>query len=70
MAEIAKGRFDHRIREQRKDEFGELYMAFDRMAQALQDRQAGANLPTPAPTLHPRAAPPADTLPAVGPSQR
>lgn len=70
MAEIAKGRFDHRIREQRKDEFGELYMAFDRMAQALQDRQAGANLPTPTPTLHPRAAPPADTVPAIGPSPR
>jgi eukaryotic-like serine/threonine-protein kinase len=42
MGEIAKGRFDHRIDEQRKDEFGELYQAFDRMAQALQDRQAGA----------------------------
>ena len=51
MGEIAKGRFDHRIREQRKDEFGELYAAFDRMAQALQDRQAGANVPTPTPTL-------------------
>ena len=47
MGEIAKGRFDHRIEEQRKDEFGELYQAFDRMAQALQDRQAGAALPTP-----------------------
>jgi serine/threonine-protein kinase len=41
MAEIAKGRFDYRIREQRKDEFGLLYAAFDSMAQALQDR-AGA----------------------------
>jgi serine/threonine-protein kinase len=51
MGEIAKGRFDHRIREQRKDEFGELYLAFDHMAQALQDRQAGANVPTPTPTL-------------------
>jgi len=40
MAEIAKGRFDHRIREQRKDEFGELYASFDAMAQALQDREA------------------------------
>ena len=47
MGEIAKGRFDHRIREHRKDEFGELYSAFDRMAQALQDRQAGANVATP-----------------------
>ena len=42
MAEIAKGRFDHRIREQRKDEFGQLYAAFDQMAQALNDREAGA----------------------------
>ena len=56
MGEIAKGRFDHRIREQRKDEFGELYMAFDRMAQALQDRQAGANVPTPTPTRGPAPA--------------
>jgi serine/threonine-protein kinase len=51
MGEIAKGRFDHRIREQRKDEFGELYAAFDRMAQALQDRASGASPPTPTPTL-------------------
>jgi serine/threonine protein kinase/HAMP domain-containing protein len=56
MGEIAKGRFDHRIREQRKDEFGELYMAFDRMAQALQDRQAGANVATPTRTLGPSPA--------------
>ena len=47
MGEIAKGRFDHRIDEQRKDEFGELYQAFDRMAQALQDRQAGAAVAAP-----------------------
>ena len=46
MAEIAKGRFDHRIREHRKDEFGQLYAAFDRMAQALQDRQAAAGVDT------------------------
>ena len=52
MDEIAKGRFDHRIREQRKDEFGELFAAFDRMAQALADRQAGAGEATP--TLLPR----------------
>ncbi len=37
MGEIAKGRFDHRIAETRKDEFGLLFAAFDRMAQALQD---------------------------------
>ena len=56
MDEIAKGRFDHRINERRSDEFGELYLAFDRMAQALQDRQAGANIATPAPTPSPRGA--------------
>jgi serine/threonine protein kinase/HAMP domain-containing protein len=37
MGEIAKGRFDYRIREQRKDEFGLAYVAFDQMAQALQE---------------------------------
>jgi eukaryotic-like serine/threonine-protein kinase len=46
MAEIAKGRFDYRIREQRKDEFGLLYAAFDRMAQALQ-ALSGAEVVTP-----------------------
>ncbi len=40
MAEIAKGRFDHRINEQRKDEFGQLYAAFDTMAAALQERES------------------------------
>ena len=42
MAEIAKGRFDHRIREHRGDEFGQLYADFDAMAQALQEREAAA----------------------------
>jgi len=36
MAEIGKGRYDYRIAEQRKDEFGELYRAFDNMANAVQ----------------------------------
>jgi tRNA A-37 threonylcarbamoyl transferase component Bud32/HAMP domain-containing protein len=36
MAEIGKGRYDYRIAEQRKDEFGELYRAFDSMANAVQ----------------------------------
>ena len=40
MAEIAKGRFDHRINEQRKDEFGQLYAAFDAMAASLEQREA------------------------------
>jgi serine/threonine protein kinase/HAMP domain-containing protein len=42
MDEIAHGRFDFRIHEQRKDEFGLLYEAFDRAAQSLQDRFSGA----------------------------
>ncbi len=40
MAELAKGRLDHRIREQRSDEFGELFTAFDEMADAFQARAA------------------------------
>jgi serine/threonine-protein kinase len=38
MEEIAKGRYDYRIGEQRNDEFGQVYRAFDSMAQALQKR--------------------------------
>jgi serine/threonine-protein kinase len=45
MAEIAKGRFDHRIAEHRKDEFGELFAAFDGMAHALQQRYPGPPSP-------------------------
>jgi serine/threonine-protein kinase len=43
MAEIAKGRFGHRIGEKRNDEFGMLYSAFDHMAQALQRRESGGS---------------------------
>ncbi|HSW03640.1 protein kinase domain-containing protein [Aquabacterium sp.] len=59
MAEIGKGRFDHRINEQRKDEFGQLYAAFDNMAQALQDRAtAGMDGPvTPSPAAPPTVLP-------------
>lgn len=45
MAEIGKGRLDHRIGERRNDEFGLLYLAFDDMAQAL---QSGATPAAPA----------------------
>ncbi|MEY4754070.1 MAG: hypothetical protein RJA44_1745 [Pseudomonadota bacterium] len=45
MMEISKGRYDHRIQEQRNDEFGQLYHAFDQMAEALQHRYAGQRLP-------------------------
>lgn len=56
MAEIGKGRFDHRINEDRNDEFGQLFAAFDAMAIALQHRAAATNpeaagLPTEPTTL-------------------
>ena len=47
MAEIGKGRFDHRISERRNDEFGLLFQSFDEMALALQRRVHGAPMPTP-----------------------
>jgi eukaryotic-like serine/threonine-protein kinase len=63
MIEITQGRFEHRIREQRKDEFGALFRAFDEMAQALQSRfipgpgvAAGA-APTAVEPKPPKAAP-------------
>ncbi|GAA0754569.1 protein kinase [Ideonella azotifigens] len=46
LGEISRGRYDFRIREQRKDEFGLLYATFDQMAQALQERHAPAAAPT------------------------
>jgi eukaryotic-like serine/threonine-protein kinase len=51
MGEIAKGRFDHRIGENRKDEFGRLYAAFDQMAKALQDAQNSGDVAQPATIL-------------------
>jgi eukaryotic-like serine/threonine-protein kinase len=45
MAEIGRGHVDHRIAELRKDEFGLLFAAFDRMAQALQDARPVAGTP-------------------------
>jgi len=58
MAEIARGRFDHRIREQRNDEFGQLYAGFDAMAQALQERAATPSPPTPPTPRHSEPATP------------
>ncbi len=51
MAEIGKGRFDHRINEARNDEFGLLFKSFDQMAAALQER--APNVPAAPPTLIP-----------------
>ncbi len=44
MKEIAKGNLTHRIGEQRKDEFGQLFADFDAMAQALQSRESAPPL--------------------------
>ncbi|MDN3920015.1 protein kinase domain-containing protein [Roseateles violae] len=50
LDQIARGNLDHRIAEPRKDEFGLLFAAFDRMAQALQQTQGAAQAaPAPAP---------------------
>jgi serine/threonine-protein kinase len=38
LDELAKGRYDYRIAEIRKDEFGELYAAFDKTAAAIEAR--------------------------------
>ena len=38
LDELAKGRYDYRIAEARKDEFGELYAAFDKTAAAIEAR--------------------------------
>lgn len=38
LAELANGRYDYRIAETRKDEFGELYADFDRTAAAIEKR--------------------------------
>jgi eukaryotic-like serine/threonine-protein kinase len=47
MAEIGRGHLDHRIAETRRDEFGLLFAAFDRMAQGLQEAQPAPLTPTP-----------------------
>jgi serine/threonine-protein kinase len=38
LDELSKGRYDYRINEERKDEFGELYAAFDKTAAAMEER--------------------------------
>jgi serine/threonine-protein kinase len=38
LQELANGRYDYRISEERKDEFGDLYAEFDKTAAALEKR--------------------------------
>ena len=58
MAEIGRGNFAHRIAEPRKDEFGLLYAAFDRMAQALHQAREAGTAPAPTSPTTPKAASP------------
>jgi serine/threonine-protein kinase len=51
MDEIAQGRFEHRINEERKDEFGQIYKAFDSMAQMLQQRFMPRSAPPETPPI-------------------
>ncbi len=69
MAEIGKGRFDHRIGERRNDEFGLLFQSFDEMALALQRRIHGAPAVTPTapPSMTSTTTTPAP--PAAGPGR-
>jgi serine/threonine-protein kinase len=62
MREIGKGRFDHRINEPRNDEFGELFRAFDSMAQSLHDRPGSAASDPPAHTPAPNGQAAAPTV--------
>ena len=58
LDELVHGRYDVRIGETRKDEFGELYAAFDKTAEALENRHDPAT-----PSVH--AAAPASAEPVV-----
>jgi len=46
LQELANGRYDYRIAETRRDEFGELYADFDKTAAALEKRHEGLSHPT------------------------
>jgi serine/threonine-protein kinase len=50
LQELANGRYDYRINETRKDEFGELYAEFDQTAAAIEKRH---DAPRPAPAAEP-----------------
>jgi len=48
LGELANGRYDYRIAETRKDEFGELYAEFDKTAASLEKRYEAAPANAPA----------------------
>jgi serine/threonine-protein kinase len=55
LQELAKGHYDYRIADTRKDEFGELFAAFDTTAASLQQRhEAPAAQTVPPATSHPQ----------------
>ena len=47
MNEIGEGRLDHRIVQERKDEFGELFQAFDAMAESVDKAGVGRQAKSP-----------------------
>ena len=67
LDELANGRYDYRIRDQRKDELGELYAEFDRTAAALEARHDPPQAGDVPPAALPGAAdaPPADSAKQV-----
>ena len=52
LSELANGRYDYRIAETRKDEFGELYTEFDKTAAAIEKRHESLPGTTPPRTDH------------------
>jgi serine/threonine-protein kinase len=60
LVELGKGRYDYRISDTRRDEFGELYSTFDETASALQRRYDPDSVP---------ALPQAPAQPAVEPAK-
>ena len=52
MAEIGKGRYDHRIGAARTDEFGLAFRALDAMAKRLQQRHDPPSKESKPPTLN------------------
>ena len=72
MDEISKGRVGYRIKETRNDEFGVLYQAFDRMAQALERRSKAPSedMKTPALASEEMKAPVPQSIEASVPTAR